>query len=77
MKRPLALKKGLNDSKNILCSGMKKKTVNLWKGYFLIALKENFLLNVQLKFLNFNFFISSVFFYFFINDQVLFYNVKI
>lgn len=63
MKRSLALKKGLNDNKNILCSGMKKKkNVNLWKGYFLIALKENFLLNVQLKFLNFNFFISSVFF---------------
>lgn len=52
------------------------KKYKLFEKNILIVLKENFLLNIK-QYFKLPFFISSVFFYTFINDQVLFYNVKI
>ena len=52
------------------------KKYKLFEKNILIVLKENFLVNIK-QYFKLPFFISSVFFHIFINDQVLFYNVKI
>ena len=53
-----------------------EKKLNFLKRGFFNILKKDFLLNINLNCLHFNFLCHLFFFYFFINDQVLFYNVK-